>query len=206
MCDEGSIPHEGRLQKLKTELNKLSSLQHENLVCSSICCLLGGGLLGLISQAAKEGNPVARVLHNLAWSYCMGDCVSKDGRKAVELYEKAIGAGSVPAMFNLGMMYELGDGVEEDMKKAVYHYASASLYGDSDAQMSLGLMYEDGKVVPPRFTHGRWCCINRVQLRVTNPQFISLKTSNSMPFFPLHNENLTIINNTNRTEFYARNS
>ena len=50
----------------------------------------------------------------------MGDCVSKDGRKAVELYEKAIGAGSVPAMFNLGMMYELGDGVEEDMKKAVY--------------------------------------------------------------------------------------
>ena len=51
-----------------------------------------------------------------------GDGVTKDYKKAVEWYTKAVEQGYARGQCNLGVMYENGYGVTKDYKKAVGWY------------------------------------------------------------------------------------
>jgi hypothetical protein len=57
--------------------------------------------------------------------YMDGDCVEKNGAKAVEWFSKAAEQGLVGSMTTLAMMYETGDGVEKDTARAKELYAKA---------------------------------------------------------------------------------
>jgi hypothetical protein len=57
--------------------------------------------------------------------YMDGDCVEKDGAKAIEWFTRAADQGLVGSMTTLAMMYDEGNGVEQDKEKAKELYAKA---------------------------------------------------------------------------------
>jgi len=57
--------------------------------------------------------------------YLQGECVEKNGSKAVEWFKRAADQGLAGSQTTLAMMYEQGDGVEKDPEEARRWYRKA---------------------------------------------------------------------------------
>ena len=83
----------------------------------------------------------ASAFYMLGQAYHYGDNgVSKDIKKALELWKQAAQFGSIMAHFRVGLAYDEGEGVEKDMTKAVYHYKLAAIGGHEKARDHLGVI------------------------------------------------------------------
>ena len=74
----------------------------------------------------------------------MGNGVTKDFKKAVSYYEKAVDLGSADAMNNLGFCYEEGKGVDQNYGKALELYTKAAEKNHARAQYHIATFYEKG--------------------------------------------------------------
>ena len=83
----------------------------------------------------------AGAFYMLGQAYHYGDYdMSKDMKKALELWKQAAQFGLVMAHFRVGVAYEEGQGIEKDMTKAVYHYKLAAIGGHETARDYLGVI------------------------------------------------------------------
>jgi TPR repeat protein len=69
-----------------------------------------------MQAAAESGMGLAQ--HGLGFMYMQGECVEKDGQKALEWFTRAAEQGLQGAMTTIGMMYREGDVLERDEEKA----------------------------------------------------------------------------------------
>ena len=76
-----------------------------------------------------------------------GRKVSKDYRKAVELWQRAAELGEARAQNRLAMCYKNGEGVEQDLYKAIPLFQKAAEQGLRDAQYNLACIYKNGEGV-----------------------------------------------------------
>ena len=100
---------------------------------------------GWYEKAVKEGDIYA--MNNLANMYQVGQGVSQDYEKAMQLYKQAADGGNSNAMRNIGCNYELGEcGLEIDLKKALKCFKKAQKNGyddiEEDIQRVLKTIYE----------------------------------------------------------------
>ena len=72
--------------------------------------------LRYMQAAAEAGLGLAQ--HGLGFMYMQGECVEKDGQKAVDWFSRAAAQGLQGAMTTIGMMYREGTLVERDEDKA----------------------------------------------------------------------------------------
>ena len=73
--------------------------------------------------------------NNLALMYEYGEGVTKDYKKAMELFKQAADGGNSTAMINIGYNYEFGEcGQKMDLKKALKWYKKAEKNDDDDAK------------------------------------------------------------------------
>jgi TPR repeat protein len=70
----------------------------------------------LLSQEAKQGNPVSQYL--LGLQYFIGEDVPQDYAEAATWFQRAAGQGIRAAQEQLGDMYALGQGVPKDLVRA----------------------------------------------------------------------------------------
>ncbi len=68
---------------------------------------------------------MALAQHGLGFMYMEGECVEKNGAKAVGWFKKAADQGLVGSQTTLAMMYEQGDVVEKDLDEAKRWYKAA---------------------------------------------------------------------------------
>jgi hypothetical protein len=80
----------------------------------------------------------------LALCYKNGDGVSKDLKKAIELFTLAANQGDSNAQYHLGFCFLNGDGVQKDFHKAIEFYRLAADQKHSTAKNNLGYCYENG--------------------------------------------------------------
>ena len=108
------------------------------------------------AQAAPAAQPAATIsvpahtqdaeaLYRQAVQYEKGDGVTRDLKKALELYKQAAEQGNAEAQYYLGRFYNWGHGVTKDWAEAVKWYKKAS---DVDATYYLGMCYYNGDGVP----------------------------------------------------------
>ena len=64
----------------------------------------------------------------------------QDSEEAAVWYQKAVDAGSVPAMCDLGVCYERGEGVPQDFARAVALYTQAAENGNPPGPVQPGLV------------------------------------------------------------------
>ena len=95
-----------------------------------------------VTEAARAGRASAQAL--LGWMYANGAGVSKDPRRAAELYLEAARKYDFAAQNNLGEMYENGIGVTKNPRFAVGWYRQAAQAGFAAAQFNLGRLYALG--------------------------------------------------------------
>ena len=95
-----------------------------------------------IADAAQTGRPSAQSL--LGWMHANGAGVSRDPRRASELYLEAARKHDVAAQNNLGEMYENGVWVRKSERIAASWYLQAARAGFAPAQFNLGRMYALG--------------------------------------------------------------
>ncbi len=97
--------------------------------------------------------------------YREGNGVAKNGKEAVNLYEKAAlfkykretASLAQQAMKSLGDMYRMGDGVEKNPKLAMEWYKKAALAGSGYAMNQVGILYHDGVGVKQDYVQaGKW--------------------------------------------------
>ncbi len=79
----------------------------------------------------------------IGWFYLKGLGVSKDEKKAFELYFQAAQAGYFPAQLEVGILYEEGWGVEKNLQVAVNCYAYTAGQGYAPAQWKLGILFAE---------------------------------------------------------------
>lgn len=96
-----------------------------------------------LRRATDAGD--AEGMNNLGVCYAHGKGVTRNERKALELYEKAADLGSRDAMFNLGSMYDNGRGVDTDAQKAADWFEIAASRGQMDAVEAFSLMQVSGR-------------------------------------------------------------
>ena len=72
-------------------------------------------------QQAAKGND-ARAITDLASFYDYGTGVTKDRKKAAQLYLRAAKMGMPAAMFNVAAMLETGEGIQMDKVEAYKYY------------------------------------------------------------------------------------
>lgn len=83
----------------------------------------------------------AGAFYMLGQAYRYGDNgVSKDTKKALELWKQAAQFGSIIAQFRVGLAYDEGEGDEKDMTKAKHHYTLAAIGGHETARDYLGVI------------------------------------------------------------------
>jgi TPR repeat protein len=95
-----------------------------------------------LNEAANNGLAIACV--DLGICYLKGHGVSKDLKKAAELYQAAAAQGFAMAQHNLARAYDQGMGVSRDLKKAVELYQAAAAQGFAMAQYNLASFYGNG--------------------------------------------------------------
>jgi len=83
-----------------------------------------GYVISKLISDAENGN--SRAQRELGYSYYMGDCVSKDMRKAYYWFKKAAEQGDSYAKNFLGICYYRGDGVEQNFVLAAKWLKSAT--------------------------------------------------------------------------------
>jgi len=98
------------------------------------------GAVDSLKKAAAGGDPHAQT--KLGTLYMKGFGVSKNLKKAAELYDNAARHGSASAQFHLAAMYEKGEGISRDLNKAIKLYQQAADGGNVFAQCYLGFLPE----------------------------------------------------------------
>jgi len=87
------------------------------------------------SDSAKSDQAVA--LRSEARNFELGNGVSRDPLKAVQLYCEASRLGDIEAQYNLGWMYANGRGIPRDDATAAYFFALAAKQGDALSERML---------------------------------------------------------------------
>ena len=94
-------------------------------------------------RLAWEGNADAQT--SLGYMYQQGEGVSRDLKKAIEWYEKAIEQEQPYALFNLGLMYaNSNEYIAQDIEKAHELFLRSAIAGVDLAQYEVALMFEQG--------------------------------------------------------------
>ena len=105
------------------------------------------------SQHADYSKMTAEQLCNEASKYYNGtNGVTKDYKKAMEIYELASKKGSAIAQYYIAEMYYYGEGVEKDEIVGYQWYKKAADNGDSFACNRLGNIFYSGKTVPQNYS------------------------------------------------------
>lgn len=104
------------------------------------------------SQAAASWEQAAALGHTEAGSrlgglYLEGQGVSRNHKRAFELFDAAAREGLPSAQLELARLYDDGRGISPDMEQAVLWYWAAAKNDDVEAQFELGRMYEAGRGV-----------------------------------------------------------
>ena len=108
---------------------------------------------------AEMGIAVAQ--YNLGNMYDEGVGIPKDGKKAMEWFQKSADQEYAKAQHALGFRYYYGEGVPKDNKEAVKWFLRASMQGHAFAQGILGVMCDMGEGVPKNSTSAYvWCNIS----------------------------------------------
>ena len=95
-----------------------------------------------IQAKADQGLPDAQFA--LGRMYDVGEEVTQDHARAIELYKKAAEQEHDQAQHNLGHMYYSGHGVPKDDRQAISWYTRAAENGNENSQFNLGIMYDEG--------------------------------------------------------------
>ena len=96
-----------------------------------------------LEESCNNGN--ASDCADLGYKYDIGEGVTENNYKAVELYKKGCDLGSAIGCNNLGVMYEYGyGGVTKDYYKAVELYKKGCDGGNALGCNNLGVMYRKG--------------------------------------------------------------
>ncbi|GBG59325.1 hypothetical protein CBR_g32337 [Chara braunii] len=95
----------------------------------------------MASAARQEPAALACAQFCLAQAYEKGRGVTKDTRKAAELYLMAADEGHYGAMHNAARCYATGKGLVKDQTEAVIRYAVAASDGNPASQFALAEMY-----------------------------------------------------------------
>ena len=98
-------------------------------------------------QQAADGN-IADACNNLAILYDNGTGVPQDHTRAVALFKKGAGLGSVEAMASLAFHQHAGLGTPVDLPRALRGYTQAASAGHAIAMHNLARMYEIGEGTP----------------------------------------------------------
>lgn len=105
------------------------------------------------SQVIDYRKMTTEQLCNEASKYYNGtNGVTKDRKKAFEIYEHAAKKGSVRAQYYIAEMYYYGEGIEKDEIVAYQWYNRAAENGDSIACNVLGNLFYSGKTVPQNYS------------------------------------------------------
>lgn len=104
---------------------------------------------GQFEQALKEFNYLADKgyapgIYELGKLYEGGHGVTRNYRKAADLYQQAIKKHHVDSMFALAVLYGEGKGVKLDKQMAVSLFKQAAEKNMPAAQFNLGVMYSNG--------------------------------------------------------------
>jgi uncharacterized protein len=104
---------------------------------------------GNFEEALKEFNYLADKnfapgIYELAKLYEGGHGVTRDYRKAAQLYQQAIKQNHVDSMFALAVLYDEGNGVKLDKQMALSLFEQAANKNLPAAQYNLGVMYANG--------------------------------------------------------------
>ncbi len=96
----------------------------------------------ILTQAAKEGEPVAHLL--LAKIYEQGLGVKINDQKALKHYKLSAQGGEVAAMLEVGIAFKKGKGADVDFNEAVKYFQMSSDNNNPRAHYALGYMYFKG--------------------------------------------------------------
>jgi TPR repeat protein len=80
--------------------------------------------------------------------YEIGLGITRDAKKAIDLYKRAADQNVVAAEARLGDIYLSGDQVPPDFGQAKYYLDHAAYHGDPRSAMLLGQMYRVGLGIP----------------------------------------------------------
>jgi localization factor PodJL len=100
---------------------------------------IGGPVL---RAAALKGDPTAA--YEIGLRYAEGKGVASNFDEAAKWYDRAAGAGVVPAIFRLGTLYEKGLSVKKDVDIARRYYLQAAERGNAKAMHNLAVLDADG--------------------------------------------------------------
>jgi hypothetical protein len=70
--------------------------------------------------------------------------VTKDPKRAMQLFRTAAKAGLPDAQFAVGLCYDKGEGVPQSFAQAIYWYQKAADQGSASALTNLGVLYATG--------------------------------------------------------------
>jgi localization factor PodJL len=100
---------------------------------------IGGPVL---RAAALKGEPTAA--YEIAVRFAEGKGIAPNLDEAAKWYDRAAGAGVVPAIFRLGTFYEKGLAVKKDVDIARRYYLQAAERGNAKAMHNLAVLDADG--------------------------------------------------------------
>ena len=111
--------------------------------CREPAAKTDGAIFQQLEKLAEKGNPVA--IGILGTTYSLGKGVTKDIKKAIELWTKAAALGDVFSCGVLGDAYNPYNGgdtmsLEEDWEKSTHYYKIAAKGGHHDARHNLACL------------------------------------------------------------------
>ncbi|MEA2085148.1 MAG: tetratricopeptide repeat protein [Thermodesulfobacteriota bacterium] len=118
------------------------------LLYGDIVCAGAKPISDLVNRA-EEGSVDAQI--QLGIAYRNGEDVSKNPKRALFWFRKAVKQDSGVGKRLLGEMYENGNGVKRNFRKAARWYQKAADSGDLEALVNLGMLYETGQGVTRDF-------------------------------------------------------
>ena len=118
---------------------------HEIIPCESALPQREEAVIWM-TRSANHFYPPA--VSNLGVFYDIGEGVTKDMKKAVELYQLASEMNFAPAMCNLGICVFKGQGTAKNLERAVSLFQKSHSLGFIPAATNLGYCYEKGQGVP----------------------------------------------------------
>ncbi len=101
-------------------------------------------------EAAQGGDPDSQYALALLYEYG-NEGITRDKKKALEMFEKSALNLLPGACFYLGLKYEYGNGVPRDPGRAACLYLCAARQNWPAAQVFLADMYENGRGVPQSY-------------------------------------------------------
>lgn len=113
---------------------------------SGISAANGRVVFELMSTAIKMPDAPARAWRILGDCYFSGIGTLPDGKKMVEMLEKAVERGSVEALSRLGYCYEFGINVKADPRLALHYYERAAQAGLPAAMLKYADLILAGEV------------------------------------------------------------